>query len=269
MNNVQVADDEQQAVAFGDLIQYWGKERKALLTRDPVVASFQESDSSKRDTLYMRADSMFVFTYNRDSLLRDSLRRDSLAALESAASDEFTPADGGGTTAGTASQSPEGEPQPVAPAETPMSLEDVEAAEKAVTEEEVAEPVLSEKEQKQGLPLKRGVKPKNWNEKPRMSSAGPKKKPGRRDCCCESPGVRELGLGLRPIPPHAPTRLRMLNCCRHSGIRLRSWRNKRRIHCCPLRLIAWRANRIRSCVRCSLITTSGFSGTIFRRYAIQ
>lgn len=54
VNNVQVADDEQQAVAFGDLIQYWGKERKALLTRDPVVASFQESDSSKRDTLYMR-----------------------------------------------------------------------------------------------------------------------------------------------------------------------------------------------------------------------
>ena len=148
VNNVQVADDEQQAVAFGDLIQYWGKERKALLTRDPVVASFQESDSSKRDTLYMRADSMFVFTYNRDSLLRDSLRRDSLAALESAASDEFTPADGGGTTAATASQSPEGEPQPVAPAETPMSPEDVEAAEKAVTEEEVADPVLSEKEQK-------------------------------------------------------------------------------------------------------------------------
>lgn len=148
VNNVQVADDEQQAVAFGDLIQYWGKERKALLTRDPVVASFQESDSSKRDTLYMRADSMFVFTYNRDSLLRDSLRRDSLAALESTASDEFTPADGGGTTAATASQSPEGEPQPVAPAETPMSPEDVEAAEKAVTEEEVAEPVLSEKEQK-------------------------------------------------------------------------------------------------------------------------
>ncbi len=148
VNNVQVADDEQQAVAFGDLIQYWGKERKALLTRDPVVASFQESDSSKRDTLYMRADSMFVFTYNRDSLLRDSLRRDSLAALESAASDEFTPADGEGTTAGTASQSPEGEPQPVAPAETPMSPEDVEAAEKAVTEEEVAGPVLSEKEQK-------------------------------------------------------------------------------------------------------------------------
>ena len=148
VNNVQVADDEQQAVAFGDLIQYWGKERKALLTRDPVVASFQESDSSKRDTLYMRADSMFVFTYNRDSLLRDSLRRDSLAALESAASDEFTPADRGETTAGTASQSPEGEPQPVAPAETPMSPEDVEAAEKAVTEEEVAGPVLSEKEQK-------------------------------------------------------------------------------------------------------------------------
>lgn len=148
VNNVQVADDEQQAVAFGDLIQYWGKERKALLTRDPVVASFQESDSSKRDTLYMRADSMFVFTYNRDSLLRDSLRRDSLAALESAASDEFTLADGGETTAGTASQSPEGEPQPVAPAETPMSPEDVEAAEKAVTEEKVAGPVLSEKEQK-------------------------------------------------------------------------------------------------------------------------
>ena len=82
LNNVQVADEEQQAVAFGDLIQYWGKERKALLTRDPVIASFQQSDSSKVDTLYMRADSMFVYTFNRDSVLKDSLEADSLARLE-------------------------------------------------------------------------------------------------------------------------------------------------------------------------------------------
>lgn len=82
LSNVQVVDEEQQAVAFGDLIQYWGHERKALLTRDPVIASFQQSDSSKVDTLYMRADSMFVYTFNRDSVLKDSLEADSLAGLE-------------------------------------------------------------------------------------------------------------------------------------------------------------------------------------------
>lgn len=82
LSNVQVVDEEQQAVAFGDLIQYWGHERKALLTRDPVIASFQQSDSSKVDTLYMRADSMFVYTFNRDSVLKDSLAADSLAELE-------------------------------------------------------------------------------------------------------------------------------------------------------------------------------------------
>ena len=96
LNNVQVVDEEQKAMAFGDYVRYWGQERKALLTRNPVVASYEMqsnpdslSTSSEQvdsigqtpriDTLFMRADSMFLYTVNRfDSLAVDSLSVDSL-----------------------------------------------------------------------------------------------------------------------------------------------------------------------------------------------
>ncbi len=77
LSNVQVDDREQRAMAFGDFIRYWGQERKAVLTRDPVVASYEEGS---KDTLYMRADSMFIYTVNRfDSLATDTLSADTLS----------------------------------------------------------------------------------------------------------------------------------------------------------------------------------------------
>ncbi len=143
LNNVQVDDEEQQAVAFGDLIQYWGEERKALLTRDPVVASFQERDSSQLDTLYLRADSMFLFTYDLDSLLReDSLQFDSLVALGREGFDGFVLANEG-EIADSTSRSSEGE-QPIASEETLMEDE---ASQETMME--AAEPVLSKKQEKQ------------------------------------------------------------------------------------------------------------------------
>lgn len=76
LNNVQVVDDEQKAMAFGDYVRYWGKERKAVLTRDPVVASYEDQGA---DTMFMRSDSMFIYTVNRfDTLVTDSLGADSL-----------------------------------------------------------------------------------------------------------------------------------------------------------------------------------------------
>lgn len=80
LRNVQVVDEEQKAMAFGDYIRYWGQQRKAVLTRDPVVASYEEQ-GEQTDTLFMRADSMFIFTVNRfDTLANDSIPADSLAA---------------------------------------------------------------------------------------------------------------------------------------------------------------------------------------------
>ena len=62
LSNVQIRDDEQYAMAFGDYVQYWGETEKALLTRDPSVLNF---DPQEPDTAYIRADSMLIFTINR------------------------------------------------------------------------------------------------------------------------------------------------------------------------------------------------------------
>lgn len=103
LSNVQVVDEEQKALAFGDYVQYWGQERKALLTRNPVIASYETqtdslaqnqdslaTDSIPRvDTLYMRADSMFLYTVNRfDTLASDSLSQDTVV-IDSIGKEDF------------------------------------------------------------------------------------------------------------------------------------------------------------------------------------
>lgn len=71
LGNVQIVDEQQRALAFGDYAQYWGNERKALLTRDPVVAGYDEGEQA--DTVFMRADSIFLYTVNRFAPQKDSL----------------------------------------------------------------------------------------------------------------------------------------------------------------------------------------------------
>ncbi|WP_304401643.1 OstA-like protein [uncultured Alistipes sp.] len=81
LRNVQIADEGQKALAFGDYARYWGAEKKALLTRDPAVASYEEGPNA--DTVFMRSDSMFIFTIDRfaeDSLSRQPSGADSLAS---------------------------------------------------------------------------------------------------------------------------------------------------------------------------------------------
>lgn len=58
--NIQMRDDENGVMAFGDYGQYWGQPQNGLLTRNPSVLWY---DKEKSDTLYMRSDSMFLYTY--------------------------------------------------------------------------------------------------------------------------------------------------------------------------------------------------------------
>lgn len=86
LRNVQIADEGQKALAFGDYARYWGAEKKALLTRDPAVASYEEGPNA--DTVFMRSDSMFIFTIGRfaeDSVSRQPSGADSLPSGDESA----------------------------------------------------------------------------------------------------------------------------------------------------------------------------------------
>lgn len=61
--DIQVVDVEHHTTAFGDYGEYWSEEQKVLLTEDPSVMNY---DPQEADTLYMRADTMFVYTYDLD-----------------------------------------------------------------------------------------------------------------------------------------------------------------------------------------------------------
>lgn len=74
VNNIQIMDEEQKALAFGDYGQYWGEEKKALLTRNPVVGSYEQGQNA--DTVFIRADTIFLFTIDR---FADSLKKETAA----------------------------------------------------------------------------------------------------------------------------------------------------------------------------------------------
>ena len=84
-NNIQIADQEQKAMAFGDYGQYWGDKKQALLTRDPSVLSYEEGEQP--DTVFMRSDSIFIYTLNRfrNDSVPTQKTADSLAAENSRA----------------------------------------------------------------------------------------------------------------------------------------------------------------------------------------
>ena len=102
--DIQIDDTEHKVLAFGDYGEYWKEPGNAFLTRRPSIVSH---DLSQGDSLFMRADSMFLFTINENAERRaaeaaaaDSLARsaDSLAlsgpdSLAHAAGGADVPAD--------------------------------------------------------------------------------------------------------------------------------------------------------------------------------
>ena len=84
--NLQLDDTEHKIIAFGDYGEYWKDPGNAFLTRRPAVVSY---DLSQGDSLFMRADSMYLFTINemaerRAAELRaaEAARADSLSRLQ-------------------------------------------------------------------------------------------------------------------------------------------------------------------------------------------
>lgn len=57
--NIQIDDTEHKVLAFGEYGEYWKEPGNALLTQRPSVVSY---DNSQGDSLFMRADSMFLYT---------------------------------------------------------------------------------------------------------------------------------------------------------------------------------------------------------------
>ena len=85
--DIQIDDTEHKVLAFGDYGEYWKEPGNAFLTRRPSIVSY---DLSQGDSLFMRADSMFLFTINENAERR---------AAEAAAADSLgTPVPASGPT---------------------------------------------------------------------------------------------------------------------------------------------------------------------------
>ena len=79
--DLQLDDTEHKVIAFGDYGEYWKDPGNAVLTRRPAAVSY---DLSQGDSLFMRADTMYLLTINEAALKRAeaAARADSLAQAQ-------------------------------------------------------------------------------------------------------------------------------------------------------------------------------------------
>lgn len=80
--NIQMDDLGNKMLAFGDFAEYWSEAGNAVLTRDPSVVGY---DTEQGDSVFLRADSMLLFTVSRfePADTADSLTADAPAAERS------------------------------------------------------------------------------------------------------------------------------------------------------------------------------------------
>ncbi len=102
IKNVQIRDEEQHTMGFGDYGQYWGADDRVMLTLDPSMFSFEPGE----DTLYMRSDTMYMYTVSREEFLR----RDSVSVKEEVQEEELISSGPGAPAPGGAggAKKPEG-----------------------------------------------------------------------------------------------------------------------------------------------------------------
>ena len=91
--NIQLDDRTQKMMAFGDWGEYWKEPGDVFLTKDPSVISY---DLSQGDSVFMRSDSMFLYTKDpvRERLEREKAEAESKAAAERAAAEEEAKSNG-------------------------------------------------------------------------------------------------------------------------------------------------------------------------------
>lgn len=85
---IQIDDTEHKVLAFGDYGEYWKEPGNALLTRLPSVVSY---DTSRGDSLYMRADTMFLYTIYPEAEQVDSVEMPVEKQLDSLAKEDTAP----------------------------------------------------------------------------------------------------------------------------------------------------------------------------------
>lgn len=76
--DLQLDDTEHKVIGFGDYGEYWKDPGNAFLTRRPAVVSY---DLSQGDSLFMRADSMYLFTINEARERREAAAAAAARAL--------------------------------------------------------------------------------------------------------------------------------------------------------------------------------------------
>ena len=80
--NIQVDDFKNKMLAFGGYAEYWSDDDKAVLTDSPIVVSY---DTSESDSVFLSADSMWLYTIDRYAQERaQKAKADSTAARNSA-----------------------------------------------------------------------------------------------------------------------------------------------------------------------------------------
>ncbi|MBR2326592.1 MAG: hypothetical protein IKA49_04435 [Alistipes sp.] len=77
--NIQIDDTTQKMIIFGDWGEYWEKQGNVFMTKEPSVVSY---DLSQGDSVFMRSDSMFIYTRYPIREKIEKARRDSLAMVE-------------------------------------------------------------------------------------------------------------------------------------------------------------------------------------------
>jgi hypothetical protein len=87
--NIQIDDREHDSSAFGDMAHYWGERGETRLTRRPSMLNY-DADQGNTDTLYMRADTLYMFVrYPSDSRRADSLDGSLAGGVGGANADRF------------------------------------------------------------------------------------------------------------------------------------------------------------------------------------
>ena len=81
-NNVQLDDQKQKLLAFGDWVEYWKEPGNAFMTREPSLISY---DKEQGDSVFICSDSMYLYTRDPVRERLERLRADSLAQADTAA----------------------------------------------------------------------------------------------------------------------------------------------------------------------------------------
>ena len=85
--NIQIDDRSQKMLIFGDWGEYWKEPGNVFVTKDPSIINY---DTSESDTVFMRADSMYLYTHYPIREKIEQARRDSLEqAAKLAAADSI------------------------------------------------------------------------------------------------------------------------------------------------------------------------------------